>query len=180
MLRLRKRGPPLVSSRERRCFRDFAVYVGDRLPDAFAAVSQRISVTQLQRLALAGGGPRRHGRPPGAAVDAHFDFHCGIAARIQDLASVDDIDGGRAVETLRFAIDGSEYEIVKNFPTHAELRSALEKHSTAVDILQLQYYWAVSAVLGRDRRRPGLSHLGGRTLEVLQKSPAPAGNARIL
>jgi 23S rRNA (adenine-N6)-dimethyltransferase len=27
MLRLRKRGPPLVSSRERRCFRDFAVYV---------------------------------------------------------------------------------------------------------------------------------------------------------
>ena len=27
MLRLRKRGPPLVSSRETRCFRDFAVYV---------------------------------------------------------------------------------------------------------------------------------------------------------
>jgi 23S rRNA (adenine-N6)-dimethyltransferase len=27
MLRLRKRGPPLVSGRERRCFRDFAVYV---------------------------------------------------------------------------------------------------------------------------------------------------------
>src|SRR5262245_15217143 len=27
MLRLRKRGPPLVSSGERRCFRDFAVYV---------------------------------------------------------------------------------------------------------------------------------------------------------
>ena len=53
---------------------------------------------------------------------------------------------GNTYQTRRLR-DGSEYEIVKNFPTHAELRGALERHSTAVDILQLQYYWAVSAVL---------------------------------
>ena len=49
---------------------------------------------------------------------------------------------------MRRLQDGSEYEIVKNFPTAAELRSALERHSTAVNILQLEYYWAVSAALG--------------------------------
>jgi demethylmenaquinone methyltransferase/2-methoxy-6-polyprenyl-1,4-benzoquinol methylase len=43
--------------------------------------------------------------------------------------------------------NGSEYEVLKNFPTPAELRSALEGHSAAVNILQLKYYWAVSAVL---------------------------------
>jgi ubiquinone/menaquinone biosynthesis C-methylase UbiE len=49
---------------------------------------------------------------------------------------------------MRRLQNGSEYEIVKNFPTHDELRSALKRHSTAVNILQLEYYWAVSAVLG--------------------------------
>lgn len=49
---------------------------------------------------------------------------------------------------MRRLQDGSEYEIVKNFPTAVELRSALERHSTAVNILQLEYYWAVSAALG--------------------------------
>ena len=44
--------------------------------------------------------------------------------------------------------DGSEYEIVKNFPTHAQLRSALGPYCGAMNILQLQYYWAVSAELG--------------------------------
>jgi demethylmenaquinone methyltransferase/2-methoxy-6-polyprenyl-1,4-benzoquinol methylase len=48
---------------------------------------------------------------------------------------------------LRHLQDGSEYEIIKNFPSHAQLRSALGAHCAAVDILQLQYYWAVSAVL---------------------------------
>jgi ubiquinone/menaquinone biosynthesis C-methylase UbiE len=44
--------------------------------------------------------------------------------------------------------DGSEYEIVKNFPTHAQLRSALGQYCGAMNILQLQYYWAASAELG--------------------------------
>jgi ubiquinone/menaquinone biosynthesis C-methylase UbiE len=48
---------------------------------------------------------------------------------------------------LRQLQDGSEYEIIKNFPTHAQLRSVLGTHCSAVNILQLQYYWAVSAVL---------------------------------
>jgi ubiquinone/menaquinone biosynthesis C-methylase UbiE len=53
---------------------------------------------------------------------------------------------GNTYQTRRLQ-DGSEYEIVKNFPTPAELRGALEKYATAVNIFQLQYYWAVSAVL---------------------------------
>jgi demethylmenaquinone methyltransferase/2-methoxy-6-polyprenyl-1,4-benzoquinol methylase len=48
---------------------------------------------------------------------------------------------------MRRLQNGSEYEILKNFPTPAALRSALEGHSAAVNILQLKYYWAVSAVL---------------------------------
>ena len=68
--------------------RDFAVDVGDRLPDALAAVPPRIAVTQLQRLALAGGRARRDRRPSGPALDAHVDFDRRIAARIQNLAAV--------------------------------------------------------------------------------------------
>ncbi|HEY8729622.1 MAG TPA: Lsr2 family protein [Acidothermaceae bacterium] len=38
---------------------------------------------------------------------------------------VDDIDGGRAVETLRFAIDGSEYEIDLGKRNADRLRAAM-------------------------------------------------------
>jgi demethylmenaquinone methyltransferase/2-methoxy-6-polyprenyl-1,4-benzoquinol methylase len=53
---------------------------------------------------------------------------------------------GNTYQTRRLR-DGREYEIVKNFSTHAELRNALERHFKAVKILQLKYYWAVSAVV---------------------------------
>jgi demethylmenaquinone methyltransferase/2-methoxy-6-polyprenyl-1,4-benzoquinol methylase len=48
---------------------------------------------------------------------------------------------------MRRLQNGSECEILKNFPTHDELCSALERHCTAVDVRQLEYYWTVSAVL---------------------------------
>lgn len=51
MLRLRKRGPPLVSSRERRCFRDFAVYVFTaRRPTLCATLATIFTRQQLRHL----------------------------------------------------------------------------------------------------------------------------------
>jgi len=42
---------------------------------------------------------------------------------------------------------GGTYEIVKNFPSTGELESALFPWCATVDVLQLQHYWALSAVL---------------------------------
>jgi len=53
---------------------------------------------------------------------------------------------GNTYQTRRLQ-DGSTYEIIKNFPTQAQLAGALASRCTAVEILQLRYYWAVSAVL---------------------------------
>jgi nucleoid-associated protein Lsr2 len=41
---------------------------------------------------------------------------------------IDDIDGGEADGTVRFALDGTEYEIDLNTKHSEELRSALEKY----------------------------------------------------
>jgi ubiquinone/menaquinone biosynthesis C-methylase UbiE len=48
------------------------------------------------------------------------------------------------VRTLAF---GEEYEVLKNFPTTAQLQSALGRTCAGVDVLQLTYYWALSATL---------------------------------
>ncbi len=42
---------------------------------------------------------------------------------------------------------GVDYEILKNFPTTAQLHSAFGEMCATVDVLQLQHYWAVSAAL---------------------------------
>lgn len=43
---------------------------------------------------------------------------------------IDDIDGGQAEGTVRFALDGTEYEIDLNAKHSEELRSALGKYVT--------------------------------------------------
>ncbi|MCW2893207.1 MAG: hypothetical protein QOG28_3204 [Trebonia sp.] len=43
---------------------------------------------------------------------------------------IDDIDGGKAEGTVRFALDGTEYEIDLNSKHSDELRSALGKYVT--------------------------------------------------
>jgi len=43
---------------------------------------------------------------------------------------IDDIDGGEAEGTVRFALDGTEYEIDLNAKHSEELRSALGKYVT--------------------------------------------------
>lgn len=52
-----------------------------------------------------------------------------MAQKIQTLF-IDDIDGGEAEGTVRFALDGSEYEIDLNSQHSEELRSALGKYVT--------------------------------------------------
>lgn len=52
-----------------------------------------------------------------------------MAQKIQTLF-IDDIDGGAAEGTVRFALDGTEYEIDLNAKHSEELRSALGKYVT--------------------------------------------------
>jgi ubiquinone/menaquinone biosynthesis C-methylase UbiE len=49
---------------------------------------------------------------------------------------------------LRKLASGAEYEILKNFPTPAELQKAFGRLCTEVEVLQLPYYWALSGTLG--------------------------------
>jgi hypothetical protein len=52
-----------------------------------------------------------------------------MAQKIQTLF-IDDIDGGEAEGTVRFALDGTEYEIDLNTTHSAELRSTLGQYVT--------------------------------------------------
>jgi hypothetical protein len=52
-----------------------------------------------------------------------------VAQKIQTLF-IDDIDGGEAEGTVRFALDGAEYEIDLSSRHSEELRSALGKYVT--------------------------------------------------
>jgi hypothetical protein len=52
-----------------------------------------------------------------------------VAQKVQTLF-IDDIDGGEAEGTVRFALDGTDYEIDLNATHTEELRSALEKYVT--------------------------------------------------
>jgi hypothetical protein len=52
-----------------------------------------------------------------------------MAQKIQTLF-IDDIDGGEAAGTVRFAIDGAEYEIDLSDRHTEELRSALDRYTS--------------------------------------------------
>jgi Lsr2 len=52
-----------------------------------------------------------------------------VAQKIQTLF-IDDIDGGAAEGTVRFALDGTEYEIDLNAKHSEELRNAIGKYVT--------------------------------------------------
>ena len=52
-----------------------------------------------------------------------------MAQKIQTLF-LDDIDGGEAAGTVRFALDGTDYEIDLNAEHSEELRSAIGKYVT--------------------------------------------------
>jgi hypothetical protein len=60
-------------------FRNLGVYVLDRLEHALAGITGRVPVAQLERLAAARRGARRHRGP---AHDAGFDQHVGLDRRV--------------------------------------------------------------------------------------------------
>lgn len=52
-------------------------------------------------------------------------------------------DAGNAYQ-LRYLDDGSEHEVLKNFPSTAELRETLEPFAEAIEITNFDYYWCVT------------------------------------
>jgi hypothetical protein len=72
-----------------------------------------------------------------------------VAQKITTLF-IDDIDGGAAEGTVRFALDGTEYEIDLNAQHSEELRSALGK------------YVSHARKVGGSSRRPGRGAGRGR------------------
>lgn len=50
---------------------------------------------------------------------------------------------GNTYQTRRLA-DGSSHEVLKNFPSAAELRSRLGRFGTEVAVTEYQYYWVAS------------------------------------
>lgn len=70
----------------------------DGLLHALAVVAVLVAVTELEGLEGAGGGAGRNGGTAGAAVvEANLDLDRGVASRVEDLASYDDVDGRHEV-----------------------------------------------------------------------------------
>jgi demethylmenaquinone methyltransferase/2-methoxy-6-polyprenyl-1,4-benzoquinol methylase len=57
------------------------------------------------------------------------------------------IDSDGNTYQIRCLDDGSQFEVLKNFPTDQELRTALAPHCESLRIDRLQYYWCVSGSL---------------------------------
>jgi hypothetical protein len=55
---------------------------------------------------------------------------------------------GNTYQRRRLA-DGSEWEVLKNFPSEDELRLALEPHALAITLSEWRYYWG-AVCLGSD------------------------------
>ena len=63
--------------------------VADRLGHAFAPITLRVTIAQLDRLMLAGGGTARHRRPsPRAAREDHLGLHRRVSAAVQNFPGV--------------------------------------------------------------------------------------------
>ena len=86
-----------------------------------------------------------------------------MAQQIQTLF-IDDIDGGAAEGTVRFALDGTDYEIDLSGKHSDELRAALRK------------YVEHARKVGGARRRPGAR--GGRRASTVDTGPSAPGRGR--
>jgi len=91
----------------------------------------------------------------------HQRFLSGLVSRLQSGARIlmidnNKVDGstiplsrqdddGNTYQTRKLS-NGSEYEVVKNFPGTDELRAAFQPHCTSVEVRQSVYFWAVSAI----------------------------------
>src|SRR5690606_8921317 len=65
------------------------------------------AVAQLHRLEGAGRGAAGHGGPAGGAVvEDDLDLDGGVAARVQDLARADSLDGRHSISLIGWSGDG--------------------------------------------------------------------------
>jgi hypothetical protein len=83
---------------------DLAVHCCDRALDTLAAEAPRIAIAEFERLLRAGRRARRNRRASArAALQRDVDLNCGIASRVEDLASVDIADDvqSRSPETMK-------------------------------------------------------------------------------
>ena len=84
-----------VPSFDRR--RDFFIHIRHRAQNAFAAVTFLVAIAQFPGLMLARARAAWHGcAAKRAAFKSDIDFNCGIAARIQNLASKSFCDRSRS------------------------------------------------------------------------------------
>jgi Lsr2 len=77
---------------------------------------------------------------------------CAVAQQIQTLF-IDDIDGGEAEGTVRFGLDGTDFEIDLSSAHSAELREALSAYVTHARRVSAS---GRRATRGRDTARPAL------------------------
>ena len=75
---------------------DLAVDVRHGLSHALAEIARLVAVAQLERLALARGGARGHGGASQMRAGPDVHFHRGVAARVENFASVNACDRDRA------------------------------------------------------------------------------------
>jgi hypothetical protein len=86
-----------------------------------------------------------------------------MAQRIQTLL-IDDLDGGEAVGTVRFGLDGAEYEIDLSAAHDDELRKAL------------QQYLAHARRTGGTTRRPARTRRGSAAVDTAKVREWAKGN----
>ena len=63
-------------------------------------------------------------------------------------------DAGGDTYQIRILRDGTHHEVVKNFPSRLELETVFGKHGAQLQILELEYYWAVRYFVDDDKITP--------------------------
>ena len=98
----------------------------DRLPYALAEVAALVAVASLGGLEGAGRGAGRHGRPrERAVVETDLDLDGGVAARVQDLAGANLLNGGHCCSCGRSNRSGAYVPSVARCPAPLDDRPGM-------------------------------------------------------
>src|ERR1044072_699938 len=117
---------------DRRC--DFLVHIGAGFQNAFTAVTFFVAVTQFPRFMLAGAGAaRNNGSTERAAFESNINLDGWIAARIENLARVNFLDGRSRHK--------SKAAIMRCFPVSATSNPGIE--TSCWQSVQLRVRWAL-------------------------------------
>lgn len=112
-------------------------YVLDSIPDGYAAGFHgfwwsHVPVSQQEAFLTVFHSRLSHGAKVVIIDNAYVDGSSTPISR-QDSA-------GNSYQIRRLQ-DGSEHEVLKNFPSEAQLQESLSRHATAIRVRSLQYYW---------------------------------------